>query len=55
MMRWQGDVGRLQGDLSARLASGMFSRAAIGACAPQHDPGSSQAAFTAYRVAVLLY
>ena len=55
MMRWQGDVGRLPGDLSARLASGMFSRAAIGACAPQHDPGSSQAAFTAYRVAVLLY
>jgi len=55
LMRWQGDVARLPDRLSERISSGKYRQAAIGACAPHHDAGAEQAAFAAYRVAVLLY
>jgi uncharacterized protein YkwD len=52
VMRWQGaDLTRLPQDLVDRLASGMYRRAAVGSCPTQGHEG----AFTAYRIAVLLY
>jgi len=52
LMLWVGaDIGRLPGKLVDRLASGQYREAAVGSC-PAQDTGG---AFTAYRVAVLLY
>ena len=52
IMRWQGtDLGRLPKPLEDRLASGQYQRAAVGSCAARGEDG----AFTAYRVAVVLY
>lgn len=52
IMLWQGsDLTRLPQQLVARLASGQFRSAAVGNCPSQGDQG----AFTAYRIAVLLY
>lgn len=52
VMRWQGaDVDRLPSGLEERLASGRYRQAAVGSC-PARDV---EGAFTAYRVAVLLY
>lgn len=51
-MLWQAaDLTQLPAELRERLASGQYSRAAVGSCPAQSDQGS----FTAYRVAVLLY
>jgi uncharacterized protein YkwD len=51
-MRWQNtDVAAMPPDLVKRLASGAYSKAAVGSC-PAQDMGG---AFTMYRVAVLLY
>jgi hypothetical protein len=52
VMRWQdSDLNQLPQDLAARLGTGKYTRAAIGSCPAQ----SAEGAFTAYRVAVLLY
>jgi Cysteine-rich secretory protein family len=52
IMRWQdSSLDRLPQALVDRLSSGNFRKASIGSCPAQSD----QAAFTAYRVAVLLY
>jgi hypothetical protein len=51
VMRYSGaDLSRLPNVLQARLRSGRYSHAVVGACAT-HDAG----AFTTYNVAVLLY
>lgn len=52
LMRWQdADLSRLPQALANRLASGNYRQAAVGSCPAQIAEG----AFTAYRVAVLLY
>jgi hypothetical protein len=52
VMRWQdADLNQLPQPLIDRLSSGSYRRAAIGSCPPQDGQG----AFTAYRIAVLLY
>lgn len=52
LMLWQGaDLSRLPRQLVDRLASGQYRKAAVGSCPAQNLAG----AFTAYRVAVLLY
>jgi hypothetical protein len=52
LMLWVGaDLNRLPGKLVDRIASGQYREAAVGSC-PAQSAGS---AFTAYRVAVLLY
>jgi hypothetical protein len=52
VMRWQGaELSQLQQAMEGRLASGQFRQAAVGSCPPQVQLG----AFTAYRIAVLLY
>jgi uncharacterized protein YkwD len=52
IMRWQdSDLNKLPQALADRLSSGNYRSAAIGSCPSQE----SQAGFTAYRVAVLLY
>jgi uncharacterized protein YkwD len=52
VMRWQdGDLSRLPQALADRLASGNYSQAAVGSCPAQ----VAQGAFSAYRVAVMLY
>ncbi len=52
IMRWQDtDLTHLPHTLEQRLASGQYRRAEIGSC----PATSSEGAFTAYRVAVLLY
>jgi hypothetical protein len=52
VMRWQGaDLTHLPRALVDQLASGAFREAAIGSCPPRNLEG----AFTAYRIAVLLY
>jgi hypothetical protein len=52
VMRWQdADLSRLPQELAARLASGNYRQAAVGSCPAQTPEG----AFTAYRIAVLLY
>ncbi len=51
-MLWQGaDLTRLPWQLVEKLGSGKYREAAVGSCPPQNLAG----AFTAYRVAVLLY
>jgi hypothetical protein len=55
-MRWQSaDIATLPAELEQALASGRYTQAAVGACEPKGDGGSQGAAFTSYRVAVLLY
>jgi uncharacterized protein YkwD len=52
IMRWQGaDLDSLPQALKDKLASGNYRQAAVGSCPAQ----GLQGAFTAYRVAVLLY
>lgn len=52
LMLWQGaDLTRLPWQLVEKLGSGKYREAAVGSCPPQNLAG----AFTAYRVAVLLY
>jgi len=52
VMRWQdGDLSRLPPALVDRLASGNYRQAAVGSCPAQVTEG----AFSAYRVAVVLY
>lgn len=52
IIRWQNsDLSHLPRDLVNQLQSGKYRQAAIGSCPAQGDGG----AFTAYRVAVLLY
>jgi hypothetical protein len=52
VMRWQtADTSHLPQELKDKLASGDYRQAAVGSCPPQGDQG----AFTAYRLAVLLY
>lgn len=52
LMIWQNaDLSRLPKKLEERIASGRYHQAAVGSCQPQDVQG----AFTAYRVAVLLY
>lgn len=52
IMRWQGaDLTRLPKELAAKLASGQYHQASVGSCPPR----GQQDAFTAYRIAVLLY
>jgi uncharacterized protein YkwD len=52
VMRWQGaDLSRLPNVLTERIRAGHFKSAAVGACNSAH----SQAGFTTYRIAVLLY
>jgi hypothetical protein len=52
VMRWQdADLSHLPRVLVDRLATGRFRQAAVGSCSPQGQEG----AFTAYRIAVLLY
>ena len=56
LMRWQSaDITHLPSALEDRIATGKYQQAMVGACAPVGEAGSAQAAFTAYRVAVLLY
>jgi len=51
-MMWQGaDLTQLPQELSDHIASGRYSRAAVGSCPPQDVDGP----FTTYRVAVLLH
>jgi hypothetical protein len=56
LMRWQApDIAKLPPELEKAIGSGQFKQAEVGAC-PSHDVGGgSGAAFTAYRVGVLLY
>jgi hypothetical protein len=52
IMRWQdSDLAQLPQPLADRLATGRYHRAAVGSCPAQGTEG----AFTAYRLAVLLY
>jgi hypothetical protein len=52
VMRWQGaDLSHLPRALGSKLASKEYHKAAVGSCSPQ----GQQDAFTAYRLAVLLY
>jgi hypothetical protein len=52
IMRWQdSELGRLPAQLTEKMATHEYRRAAVGSCPAQGVEGS----FTAYRVAVLLY
>ena len=52
VMRWlNADLTQLPQALAERLATGKYHQAAVGSCSPQSEEG----AFTAYRMAVLLY
>lgn len=52
VMRWQdAEINHLPNSLLNRLATGDYHTASVGSCPPQGQQG----AFTAYRVAVLLY
>ena len=52
LMLWQGsELNRLPGALVDRISSGRYHQAAVGSCPPE----IAENAFTAYRVAVLLY
>jgi hypothetical protein len=52
IMRWQdSELSTLPEALTQRLASGRYHQAVIGSC----NQGSVEGAFTAYRIAVLLY
>jgi hypothetical protein len=52
VMRWQNtDLAHLPQELTTELATGRYRDAAVGSCPSQSQEG----AFTAYRLAVLLY
>jgi hypothetical protein len=52
IMRWQdAELNRLPRELAEKLSSGEFRQAAVGCCPAQNQ----EEAFTAYRLAVLLY
>jgi uncharacterized protein YkwD len=52
VMFWENDqLTQLPKNLSDALASGKYHQASVGSCSPQGEEG----AFTAYRIAVLLY
>jgi len=52
LMVWEGsDISALPQNLAARVASGSFRTAVVGACAPR----GADSGFTLYRVAVILY
>jgi len=52
VMRWQNtDLAHLPQELTSELSTGHYREAAVGSCPSQTDQG----AFTAYRLAVLLY
>lgn len=54
IMRWQdAELAQLPQSLLERLAAGKFQQAAVGSCPAQGQ--GQQAAFSAYRIAVLLY
>jgi len=56
LMRWQApDIAKLPPELEKALSSGQFKQAAVGACPATDVGGGSGAAFTAYRVGVLLF
>jgi len=56
LMRWQSpEIPKLPPELEQALASGQYTQAAVGACDAKGAANAPQAAFTAYRVAVLLY
>jgi hypothetical protein len=56
LMRWQSaDIASLPPELEKALSSGQFTQAAVGACEAKGSGSGSGAAFSAYRVAVLLY
>ena len=56
LMRWQSaDIAKLPPELEKALSSGQFTQAAVGACEPKGAGNAAGAAFTAYRVAVLLF
>ena len=56
LMRWQSaDIAKLPPELEKALSSGQFSQAAIGACEAKGTGNGPSAAFTSYRVAVLLF
>ena len=56
LMRWQSaDIAKLPPELEEALSSGQFTQAAVGACEPKGAGYAAGAAFTAYRVAVLLF
>ncbi len=56
LMRWQSpEIAKLPPELAQALASGQYTQAAVGACDPKGPADTPQTAFTAYRVAVLLY
>jgi hypothetical protein len=48
------DLSRLPSQVTIQIRGGDFRKAAVGACAPQPSQ-ASQASFTTYRVAILLY
>jgi hypothetical protein len=53
-MKWQSaDIAKLPPELEKALASGQYTEAAVGSC--DAKGGSAGAAFSAYRVAVLLF
>ena len=56
VMRWQsGSLLQVPSALVQRIRSGHYQSAAVGACAPHAASTQEQSAFSAYRVAVLLY
>jgi hypothetical protein len=56
LMRWQSaQVSQLPTSLTGQMASGRYRAAAVGACPAESGSEADQAAFTAYRAAVLLY
>jgi hypothetical protein len=56
VIRWQsGSLRQLPPALVQKIQSGHFRSAAVGACSPHSASTQEQAAFTAYRLAVLLY
>lgn len=56
VMRWQsGSLARIPSALVEKIHSGGYRSAAVGACKPHTSSDQEQAAFTAYRIAVLLY
>jgi hypothetical protein len=56
VMRWQsGSLAHVPAALVQKIRSGSYGSAAVGACKPHTSSDQEQAAFTAYRIAVLLY
>jgi hypothetical protein len=56
LMRWQSpDIANLPPELEQAIGGGQFKQAAVGSCPSHGVGGASGAAFTAYRVGVLLF